>query len=66
MNHPAPGIVNRNQATIGEVQAEIRQIEMRVRELEEGRDSAYEKALIRTYEHLLTLHRQRLDGMLTS
>jgi len=63
MQHPNPGFIKRNQSTIGDVLAEIRQIEARVRELEDGRDSAYEKALIRTYEHLLALHRQRLTSL---
>jgi len=45
---------------LGQLQAEISRLETRVQQLDEGRDSAYEKALIRSYEALLDDHRTRL------
>jgi hypothetical protein len=46
-----------------ELLAEIGFLEQRVRELNDGRDSAYEKALVRSYEQVLEQHRARLAAL---
>jgi hypothetical protein len=43
-----------------ELTQEIHRLENHVRHLRTGDESAYEKALIRTYEHTLKRHRSRL------
>jgi hypothetical protein len=49
-----------------ELLAAIRQLETRVRELDAGRDSAYEKALVRSYEQALDGYRARLATLRTA
>ena len=44
----------------------IRQLELRVRELDAGRDSAYEKALVRSYEQAIASCRARLSTLQAS
>lgn len=46
----------------GELLAEIRQIEARLKELDDG-DCAYEKALVRSYEQTIQQYRARLVEM---
>jgi hypothetical protein len=46
----------------GELLAEIRQIEARLKELDDG-DCAYEKALVRSYEYAIQQYRARLMEM---
>ncbi|HCU53127.1 MAG TPA: hypothetical protein DIC36_02195 [Gammaproteobacteria bacterium] len=63
MNRTPPGLSNADPALIGTLLAEIASLETRVMQLNEGRDSAYEKALIRSYENLLENHRSRLSAL---
>ena len=46
-----------------ELQDVIRLLEARIRELDAGGESAYEKALVRSYELTLTNYRTRLANL---
>jgi hypothetical protein len=63
MYRMSPVLSNADPALIATLLAEIARLETRVMQLNEGRDSAYEKALIRSYENLLENHRSRLSAL---
>jgi len=48
------------------LQVEIRRLEARVQELNDGPESAYEKALLRSYEQVLEGYRARLAALGTA
>ena len=63
MNQTSPGYSGPFPADIGRLQAEIAHLECRVQQLNEGWDSACEKALIRSYEALLEDRRLQLAAL---